>query len=42
MFEYLAEWYQQHKSVSGYAYVSELGRNAYMNDPEFKNLDDDV
>ena len=42
MFEYLAEWHQQHKSVSGYTYVSELGRNAYMNDPEFKNLDDDV
>jgi hypothetical protein len=42
MFEYLAEWHQQHKAVSGYTYVSELGRNAYMNDPEFKNLDDDV
>ena len=42
MFDYLAEWHQQHKSVSGYTYVSELGRNAYMNDPEFKNLDDDV
>ena len=42
MFEYLAEWHQQHKSVSGYVFVKEAGKNMYINSEEFKLLDDAV
>ena len=42
MFEYLAEWHQQHKAVSGYVFVKEVGKNMYINSEEFKLLEDDV
>lgn len=42
MFEYLAEWHQQHKLVSGYTFIQELNKNIFINSPEFKNLDDEI
>jgi hypothetical protein len=42
MFDYLAEWYSQHKSVSGYAFIKELNKNIFINSSEFKNLDDEI
>ena len=42
MFEYLAEWHQQHKAVSGYVFVKEEGKNMYINSEAFKLLDDAV
>jgi hypothetical protein len=42
MFDYLAEWHSQHKSVSGYAFIKELNKNIFINSSEFKNLDDEI
>ena len=46
MFEYLAEWYEQHKLVSGYTFVKSEGesegKNMYLNSTEFKTLEDSV
>jgi hypothetical protein len=42
MFDYLADWHQQHKSVSGYVFIREVGKNMYINSTEFKELDSEV
>lgn len=42
MFEYLAEWYEQHKLVSGYVFVKEVGKNMYINSEEFNKLDEET
>jgi hypothetical protein len=42
MFDYLAEWYEQHKLVSGYVFVREVGKNMYINSEEFNKLDDET
>lgn len=42
MFEYLAEWHQQHKSVAGYVFVKEAGQNMYLNSEQFKALDSEI
>jgi hypothetical protein len=42
MFEYLAEWYEQHRAVAGYAFIKEEGTNMYLNSPTFTALDSEV
>jgi hypothetical protein len=42
MFEYLAEWHEQHKAVAGYTFVKEAGVNMYINSPTFTALDSEV
>lgn len=42
MFDYLADWHRQHKSVSGYAFIKEEGQNMYINSSIFKALDPEV
>lgn len=42
MFEYLAEWSEQHRAVVGYAFIKEEGKNMYINSPAFTALDSEV
>ena len=42
MFEYLAEWHEQHKAIAGYTFVKETGVNMYISSSAFMALDSEV